>query len=142
DDRGWVEDVDPITGEARWAVTFTGSFQSAIVPAVDAHDVVLVDQHGLAFSIDPVSGKPRWTRDVGGRVLATQIVLLRRRVVLTPFDGELVVLDRTSGRIVARAGSHDLGGLPLVAAATGSRTRVAVALRLTVPAIVEVLRVP
>jgi outer membrane protein assembly factor BamB len=141
-DRGWVEDIDPITGESRWAVTFTGSFQSAIVPAVDTHDVVLVDQHGLAFSIDPVSGAPRWTRDVGGRVLATQIVLLRRRVVLTTLDGDLVVLDRASGRVVARASPHDLGGLPLVAAAVGSRDRVAVALRLTVPAVVEVLRVP
>ncbi|MEX1006214.1 MAG: PQQ-binding-like beta-propeller repeat protein, partial [Acidimicrobiia bacterium] len=129
------------TGQPDWAVIMPASFEPSIVPAVDGHDYVVIDRIGQVSAIDPVSGEPRWTRELRQRVFDTQVVLLPRRVVVTTLSGELFVLDRVSGRVVAHTDARRLNGLPIAVAHVGTGNRVLVAYRLTEPGRVEMRRV-
>ena len=137
----WVADLDVVTGRARWAVRAPASFSGGI-PAVDRHDVVFVDQIGDVFALDPRTGSARWTRSLRQRVIDARVVLFPRRVVVRTFSGELFVLDRVSGRVVARADPRDFDGFPSDAVRLGRSTRMLVALRITEPNCVELWRVP
>jgi hypothetical protein len=83
-------------------------------------------------ALDHQRGSVRWQRDLAAAVLETRVVLAADRVVLTTYAGDLFVLDRDDGRVVARLGTGRLGGLPVsTAAAPGpNRRRILVALRL------------
>ena len=118
------------------------SFQTGVVPASDGRDLVVVDRIGRVTAFDPVAGTLRWTRALNRRVIDTQVVLLPRRVVITTLPGELFVLDRVSGRVVAHADGRDFDGIPVLAAPTRRPDRMLVALRLTEPGRVEMRRVP
>jgi outer membrane protein assembly factor BamB len=140
--NAWVAEFDVANGASDWTVISPASFQSDVVPAVDARDLVVADQMGQVSAIDPVSGTPRWTRPLKRPVFSTHIALLERRVALITLSGELYVLDRVSGRVVARGDMRAFGGLPAVAVPFGSRNQVLVGLRLTDPGRVELRRVP
>ncbi len=140
--HAWVAEFDLDGGASDWTLIMPASFQTGVVPAIDGRDLVVVDQLGRVSAIDPVSGVPRWTRELHRRVLDTRVVLLPRRVVVTTLSGELFVLDRVSGHVVARADARDFDGLPLVAAPFGRGNQILVALRLTEPGRVEMRRVP
>ena len=136
-----VGGYDLITGHPDWAVIMPASFEPNIVPAVDGHDLVVIDRIGQVSAIDPVSGEPRWTRELHQRIFDTQVVLLARRVVVTTLSGELFVLDRFSGRVVGHTDTRRLNGLPIAVARVGTGNRVLVAYRLTEPGRVEMRRV-
>lgn len=136
-----VGGYDLTTGRPDWAVIMPASFEPNILPAVDSHDFVVIDRIGQVTAIDPVSGSPRWTRELHQRILGTQVVLLPRRVVVTTLSGEVFVLDRVSGRVVAHTDARRLDGLPIAIARVGTGNRVLVAYRLTEPGRVEMRRV-
>lgn len=136
-----VGGYDLVSGEPDWTVIMPASFEPSIVPAVDRHDFVVIDRIGQVTAIDPLSGKPRWTRGLQQRVFDTQVVLLPLRVVVTTLSGELFVLDRVSGRVVARTNSGLLDGLPIAVARFGTGHRILIAYRLTEPGRVEMRRV-
>jgi outer membrane protein assembly factor BamB len=129
------------SGKPDWVVMMPASFEPSIVPAIDRHDLVVVDRVGQVSAIDPTTGAPRWTRGLARRVLDTHVVLLPRRVVVTTLSGELFVLDRVSGRVVGETDARRLGGFPIAVARFGARDRVLLAYRLTVPGRVEMRRV-
>jgi hypothetical protein len=89
-----------------------------------------------------VSGALRWTRPLNVRVTDTRVVLLARRVVITALVGQVFVLDRAGGRVVAHADSRDFDGAPLLAAPARRSDRMFVALRRSGPGTVEMHRVP
>jgi outer membrane protein assembly factor BamB len=132
---------DLVSGDIDWVVVMPASFEPSIVPAVDGHDIVVIDRIGQVTAIDPVSGKPRWTRGLGQRVMDAQVVLLPRRVVVTTFSGALFVLDRVSGRVVAHTDARRLNGLPVATARFGTGSRVLIAYRVVEPGRVELRRV-
>ena len=139
--HAWVGDYDVAGGAPRWEVRVPASFQTGVVPAVDAHDLVVIDQLGLVTVFNPATGTPRWTQDLNRHVYVTRVVLLARRVVVTTLSGELFVLDRVSGRVVARADISDFGGRPVLAAAFGRSNQILVSLRITAGR-VQLRRVP
>ena len=118
------------------------SFQAGLVPAVDAHDLVMIDQLGRVTAFDPTTGTPRWTRDLNRHVYVTRVVLLARRVVVTTLTGELFVLDRVSGRVVARADIGDSVVVPCSRPRSVAATRFWSRLRITDPGRVQLRRVP
>jgi outer membrane protein assembly factor BamB len=130
-----------VSGDVDWVVIMPASFEPSIVPAIDDHDFVIIDRIGQVTAIDPVSGAPRWTRGLRQRVMHAQVVLLPRRVVVTTFSGELFVLDRVSGRVVAHTDAQRLNGLPAATARIGSGSRMLIAYRLTQPGRLEMRRV-
>ena len=140
--HAWVGKYDVAGGAPSWEIRVPASFQAGLVPAVDAHDLVMIDQLGRVTAFDPATGTPRWTRDLNRHVYVTRVVLLARRVVVTTLTGELFVLDRVSGRVVTRADIRDFGGRPVLAAAFGRSNQILVSLRITDPGRVQLRRVP
>jgi outer membrane protein assembly factor BamB len=132
---------DLVSGDVDWVVIMPASFEPSIVPAVDGHDLVVIDRIGQVTAIDPVSGVPRWTRALRHRVMDTQVVLLPRRVLVTTFSGELFVLDRVSGRVIAHTDARRLNGLPTATARMGTGSRVLIAYRVVEPGRLEMRRV-
>ena len=139
--RAWVAALDLTTGRADWALIVPASFQSGVVPGVDKRDVVVADQLGGVSAVDAHTGHERWRRELKRPVVETSVVLLPRRVVLTSVTGELFVLDRVTGRIIARGDMQTFDGLPS-GVERFDRSRVLVALGATAPATVELRRVP
>jgi outer membrane protein assembly factor BamB len=140
--HAWMAAFGLDAGESDWAVTMPASFQTGVVPASDGRDLVVVDRIGRVTAFDPVAGTLHWTRPLNRHVIDSQVVLLRRRVVVTTLPGELFVLDRVSGRVIAHATGRDFDGIPVLAAPTRRPDRMVVALRLTEPGRVEMRRVP
>ena len=59
----------------------------------------------------------RWQHDLAHALIATRMALTPRRVVFSSFSGDLFVLDRADGHLVARLGRDRLGGYPVATAA-------------------------
>ena len=129
-------------GPEGWWLLMPGLFESGAIPAVDSHDLVVIDRIGRVTAFDPVSGALRWTRPLNVDVVDTRVVLLPRRVLITALLGQVFVLDRASGRVVAHAGPSDFDGDPVLAAPARRPDRILLAISATVPATVEMHRVP
>jgi outer membrane protein assembly factor BamB len=108
-----VEARDLATGAVRWSTPVPGSFEEAIEPAADDRDVVVVDHFGVVTLLDLATGALRWRHDVEFALIDTQMPLTPRRVVFRSFSGDVFVLDRADGHLVARYDPHDLGGYPI-----------------------------
>jgi outer membrane protein assembly factor BamB len=132
---GLVDALDLATGAARWSTPVPGSFEEAVEPATDGHDVVVVDHGGIVTLLDLDDGTVRWQRDVQLLTVETRMSLTQRRVVFTTFSGDLFVLDRADGRVVTRLDAKALGGYPIAAATTAwpRRAGILVALRYDEP---------
>ncbi|HEX9505681.1 MAG TPA: PQQ-binding-like beta-propeller repeat protein, partial [Acidimicrobiia bacterium] len=139
-----VEARDLSTGKVRWRTSVPGSFEEAIEPAADDHEVVVVDHLGVATLFDLGSGVVRWQRDTRHAVIESRVSLTARRVVFTSFSGHVFVLNRKDGRIVSRRAARRLGGYPIAAVTTSwsGHHRLLVALRLDVPCRIELLPLP
>jgi len=127
-----VEARDLATGARRWQTPVPSSFEEAIEPAVAAGVVAVVDHFGVVSLLDLATGRIRWRHDLAHALIATRMVLTPRRVVFSSFSGEVFVLDRADGHLVARLGRHRLGGyaVALRRAPWGRPARLLVALRL------------
>ncbi len=137
----WIAAFDLRSGSAEWKVVLPGSFQSDVIPAANARDLVVADWIGNVSSIDPATGKLRWTTALRRHIVDARVVLFRHRVAVATFDGALFVLDRASGRIVVHAEPPELHGWAGALAPFG-RDALLVALRVVVPPRIEVHRVP
>jgi len=105
-----VQAWDATTGVPRWETSVPGSFEDSIEPALGGGELVVVDHAGVVTVLDATTGHIRWQRDVAQFVLETRISLSRRRITFVAFSGDVFVLDRGSGRTVARATGEGLGG--------------------------------
>ncbi len=105
-----VESRDLATGALRWSTSVPGSFEEAIEPAADDRDVVVVDHHGVVSMLDVATGELRWQHDVQFALIDTQMPLTGSRVVFRSFSGDVFVLARDDGHVVARYTAEDLGG--------------------------------
>jgi outer membrane protein assembly factor BamB len=108
------------------------SFEEAIEPSADGRDVAVVDHFGVVSLLDLESGALRWQHDLAHALLATRVSLTGRRVVFSSFSGDVFVLDRADGSLVARLGGEELGGYVVSTrlAPWGGPARLLVALRL------------
>jgi outer membrane protein assembly factor BamB len=120
------------SGALRWQTPVPASFEEAIELAVDDHDAAVVDHFGVVSLLDVGTGKLRWQSDVAHALLRTRVVLTPFRVAFTSFSGDVFVLDRRHGRLVARLGPRRLDGYPVatVRSPWHGRGRLLVALRL------------
>jgi outer membrane protein assembly factor BamB len=105
-----VEARDLATGTVRWSTPVPGSFEEAIEPAVDDHDVAVVDHFGVVTLLDLATGAVQWRHDVDHARLDTQMPMTRHRIVFRSFSGDVFVLARADGHVVAQYSPKELGG--------------------------------
>jgi len=108
-----VRALDVATGATRWTTIVPASFQSGIHPATDGHDLAIVDHFGLITMLDASTGKVRWQVRLGETIFEAQLALVGRGLVINERFFDVVVLDRGSGRVLARRALHGRGGVPM-----------------------------
>jgi outer membrane protein assembly factor BamB len=108
-----VEARELATGALRWSTAVPGSFEEAIEPAADDHEVAVVDHFGVVTLLDLATGAVRWRHDLEHALIDTQMPMTAHRVVFRSFSGDVFVLARADGRLVAQYGPADLGGYPI-----------------------------
>lgn len=108
-----VRALDVTSGATRWTTTVPASFQSGIHPATDGHDLAIVDHFGLVTMLDAPTGKVRWQVRLGEGIFDAHLALVGRGVVIDERFFDVVVLERGSGRLLARRAHHGRGGIPL-----------------------------
>ncbi len=111
--HAWVEARDLDTGARRWQTPVPASFEEAIEPAVDERSVAVVDHFGVVTLLDLASGRRTWEHDLARALLQTRVTLTAGRVALGADSGEVFVLARRGGRVVARLDVARLGGYPV-----------------------------
>jgi outer membrane protein assembly factor BamB len=116
---------DLASGAERWSVSVPASFESGLSPGADGDDVVVSDHFGTVTLVDARTGTARWQTAVREPVLDTRMLLTARSVALATYGGQIVILDRRSGRVVRRV---DPGGFPVGIGASGRRLIFAVRL--------------
>jgi outer membrane protein assembly factor BamB len=138
-----VEARDLATGALRWQTAVPASFEEAIEPALDGRAVAVVDHFGVVSLLDLDTGRIRWQHDLAHALLGTRVVLTGRRVAFSSFSGDVFVLDRIDGHVVAQVGRERLDGyvVALRRAPWGAPARLLVALRLGASR-VELRRIP
>ncbi len=128
-----------VSGAPRWQTALPGSFESAIEPSVVDGQLVVADHFGTVTLLDASSGKIRWQANLDLPVLDTRLVVTGGGVALVTASRHLVVLDRATGRVVAKGRPGGRFGVPFAIAGLGSPrpTAVVVVLRRTDPPRVE-----
>jgi outer membrane protein assembly factor BamB len=101
---------DLASGAERWSVPAPASFESGVTPGAAGDDVALCDHFGTVMLLDARSGTTRWQTALRVPILDTRVVIAPHAVVVRSYGGEVVVLDRASGRVVRRL---DPGGFPV-----------------------------
>jgi outer membrane protein assembly factor BamB len=101
---------DLASGAERWSVPAPASFESGVTPGAAGGDVALCDHFGTVMLLDARSGTTRWQTALRVPILDTRVVIAPHAVVVRSYGGEVVVLDRASGRVVRRL---DPGGFPV-----------------------------
>jgi outer membrane protein assembly factor BamB len=122
-------------GHEAWAVPVPASFESGITPGAEGGEIAVVDHFGCLTVLGARDGRVRHLVEVDAPVLHTAVVMAGDGAAFTTYGGELVVVDRRSGRVRHRA---DPGGYPGAIAAAGPD--LLVALRIRGPGRVESLR--
>jgi outer membrane protein assembly factor BamB len=128
---------DLASGAERWSVPAPASFESGVTPGADGGDVAVTDHFGTITLVDARAGRTRWQTAIREPILDTRVLLSARAVVLRTYGGEVVVLDRESGRVVRRV---DPDGFPVgIGAGAG---RLIFAVRLARPDRIEAETLP
>jgi outer membrane protein assembly factor BamB len=125
---------DLASGAERWSVTVPASFESGVTPGADGDDVGVSDHFGTVTLVDTRTGTARWQTAIREPILDTRVLLTARAVVLTTYGGQVVILDRRSGRVIRRV---EPAGFPVGIGVAGDRLIFAV--RLARPDRVEAL---
>jgi len=128
---------DVASGVERWSVPVPASFESGVTPGAAGGDVVVSDHFGTITLLDADAGRARWRTTIREPILDTRVLLGPRSVVVRTYGGKVVVLDRSSGRVIRRV---DPGGFPVgIGAGAG---RLIFAVRLARPDRVEAVAMP
>jgi len=128
---------DVASGVERWSVPVPASFESGVTPGAAGGDVVVSDHFGTITLLDADAGRARWRTTIREPILDTRVLLGPRSVVVRTYGGKVVVLDRSSGRVIRRV---DPSGFPVgIGAGAG---RLVFALRLARPDRVEAVAMP
>jgi outer membrane protein assembly factor BamB len=128
---------DLASAAERWSVPAPASFESGVTPGADGGDVAVTDHFGTITLVDARAGKARWQTAIREPILDTRVVLSAHAVVVRTHGGEVVVLDRESGRVLRRV---DPGGFPVgIGAGAG---RLIFAVRLARPDRIEAEALP
>jgi outer membrane protein assembly factor BamB len=125
------------SGAERWSATVPASFESGLTPGTHGHDVAVSDHFGTVTLVDTRSGNPRWQTAIREPILDTRVVLTADAVALTTYGGQVMILDRRSGRVLRQVAP---GGFPVGIGVSGRRLIFAV--RLARPDRVEALPLP
>ena len=125
------------TGVERWRTPLPGWWDGAVEPASGDGVVYLLDGMGTVVALDAATGRIGWRRETGRPLVDGRVALAPEAVVFASYDDELLVVDRTDGRLRA---VEPQPGVPVDVAA-GTEPLV-VALRLATPSRVEARPVP
>jgi len=92
--------VDLLTGDLFWSYASGAPIDQE--PLVADDDIFVVNKNGLLSSLDYKTGSPKWTSQTHkGRLVSVGA----KRIYLESHDGDLFMIDRESGKLVASAGS-------------------------------------
>ena len=128
---------DLASGAEHWSVPAPASFESGVTPGAAGGDLVVSDHFGTITLVDAGAGKTRWQTAIREPILATRVLLGAHAVVIRTYGGKVVVLDRSSGRVIRRV---DPSGFPVGIGASAGRLIFAV--RLARPDRVEAIAMP
>lgn len=112
---GSVQAFDLDDGSTAWRARVGASFQPGLVPLVHGRLVVVVDQLGTVTALDLGSGRRRWRTRTGTSVLESAPVAAAGALLVPNPVGEMITLDRRSGRVRAR---RRAAGFPIGLVAT------------------------
>lgn len=102
-------------GAPRWRTHVGAPFQPDLVPLVDGDELFVVDQVGDVSRLGLADGVRRWARRTRALSVYTEPIRVDDAILISNEAGEVVTLDRRSGRIRAR---RRPAGLPVGLAAT------------------------
>jgi outer membrane protein assembly factor BamB len=88
--------VDLLTAQVHWV--FPSGAPIKQEPLVSDNDIYVVNTKGFLSSIDPLSGSPRWTISTQGGPL---MAVATNRIYLESHDGDLFIVDRATGQMIA-----------------------------------------
>jgi outer membrane protein assembly factor BamB len=92
--------VDLLTSDVFWSYASGAPIEQE--PLVADDDIFVVNKAGSLSSVDPKTGSPRWiTPTHGGRLVSVG----DKRIYLESHDGDLFMVDRSTGKLVAGPGS-------------------------------------
>jgi outer membrane protein assembly factor BamB len=92
--------VDVLTGDTLWSYASGAAIDQE--PLVADDDIFVVNKNGQLSSLDPKTGSPKWTTQThNGRLVSVGA----KRIYLESHDGDLFMIDRETGKLVASAGS-------------------------------------
>lgn len=128
---------DVATGAERWSVAAPASFEPSLIPGAGGGEVAIADHFGTVTLFDAERGSVRWQVPLDEPVLQSQVLVTDESVILTTSVGNVVVLDRDTGRVTER---EYPGGYP--AGTALADRKLLVALRLTEPGRVEARPAP
>ncbi len=101
--------VDLFNGEARWVHATGAPIKQE--PLVADKEIFVSNVQGLLSSIEIETGASRWEMSSGSSQL---IAVSPTRIYLQSADGDLIIVDRATGRLIAdSAGTLDRAGLKL-----------------------------
>lgn len=92
---GTLRALDLDTGDVLWERRLRGWVYP---PALSGTTLVSVSSSGTASGLDPATGETLWARTLGQEPVYRPLAVDGRRVVLTLFDGGVVLLESRTGR--------------------------------------------
>lgn len=101
--------IDLFNGETRWV--YPSGAPITQEPVVAGNEVFVENSQGALSSLDPETGTLRWEHYTGNAAL---LAISPGRVYLRSIDGDLLVVDRQTGRSIAdAAATQERAGLNL-----------------------------
>jgi len=97
--QGRVACFDLVRGSLQWS----RDISTLVGTVMDDRHVYTVDEKGFAYALDRSTGATVWRRDALAGRRASGIALIGDRVAIHDLQGNLHFLNRSDGRIVARA---------------------------------------
>jgi outer membrane protein assembly factor BamB len=89
-------------GHQRWATSIDAPSQPDLVPLVDRDGIVTVDQRGTVVAVRADTGTRQWATATDALTTYARPIRVRDAVLLWNEGGEVVTVDRSTGRIRAR----------------------------------------
>lgn len=101
--------IDLFNGETRWVLPTGDPIEQE--PLVAGDEIFVENSQGTLFSVDPETGTPNWEMFTGN---ASLLSVSAGRVYLRSLNGDLLIVDRATGRLIAdAAATQERAGLNL-----------------------------
>jgi outer membrane protein assembly factor BamB len=92
---------DATTSRPLWSGSFPAPWDQSAAPVVADDTLYVLDRVGTVTAVEVTTGQPRWQTRTHTSVLYARMVANDRTLIFQTFDGHVVALDRTTGKVVS-----------------------------------------